>query len=216
MPKKIKSTKSKKNVVIVDGGQDNSKKKKKSLKNVKIEEESDDFELSNLKKGDDENLDNLEVETEESDTLSDNENEIDDEDKEISSDKEYDDNEDQESKDEDYNEKCIYNFAEDEEDEVDVEFVFDDDEDEKQDKNIVPKDKRVTKPILLKYERVRLLGDRTQQLALGAKPMIKNIKGLSSKEIAELELKNNVIPLILERPLPNGKKERWYIRELEH
>ena len=69
---------------------------------------------------------------------------------------------------------------------------------------------------MLKYERVRLLGDRAQQLALGAKPMLKNIEGLSTKEIAELEIKNNVIPLIIERPLPNGKKERWYISELEH
>lgn len=81
---------------------------------------------------------------------------------------------------------------------------------------IVPNDKRITKPFLTKYERVRLTGDRTRQLASGAKPMVKNIQNMSSLEIAKLEIEKNVIPLIIERPLPNGLKERWYIHELEH
>ena len=77
------------------------------------------------------------------------------------------------------------------------------------------KNVRLTKPILTKYEFVRILTDRTKQLAQGAKPMLKNINGLSSKEIAKLELKNKTVPLIIERPIPNSNVERWKLSELE-
>ena len=112
-----------------------------------------------------------------------------------------------------YDEKCVYKYADNDSD--DEEIVFDDDGLEII-SEIISADKRRTKPILFKYERVRLLGDRAQQLTLGAKPMIKNVEGLTPKEIAELEIEQNVIPLIIQRPLPNGKKERWYIKELKH
>ena len=45
--------------------------------------------------------------------------------------------------------------------------------------------------------------------------MLKNIMDLSSKEIAKLELKNKIIPLIIERPIPNSGVERWKLSELE-
>ena len=45
--------------------------------------------------------------------------------------------------------------------------------------------------------------------------MIKNYTGLSSKEIALEELKNKVIPLIIERPIPNAGIEKWKLSELE-
>lgn len=110
---------------------------------------------------------------------------------------------------------CMYNYADNSE-EDEHEIVFDDDDEVETLSEIMPDDKRCTKPILFKYERVRLLCDRTQQLTLGAKPMVKNVGGLTAKEIAELEIELNVIPLIIQRPLPNGKKERWYIHELKH
>lgn len=78
----------------------------------------------------------------------------------------------------------------------------------------VPDDQRITKQYLTKYERVRILGIRAKQLSLGAKPMIKNVIHLDPKEIAKLELQMGVIPLIIERPLPTGQKERWRINEL--
>lgn len=110
--------------------------------------------------------------------------------------------------------KCLYKYADDKSDEEFDDFY--DDENEKPTKAIyVSDDERITKPFLFKYERVRLLGIRTRQLALGAKPMIKNSDNLSSKEIAELEIKFNVIPLKIVRPLPNGKKEKWKISELK-
>jgi DNA-directed RNA polymerase subunit K/omega len=74
---------------------------------------------------------------------------------------------------------------------------------------------RVSKPFLSKYERVRIISTRTKQLLQGSKPMIKNCHGLSSKEIALLELENKVIPLIIERPIPNSAPERWKLSELE-
>ena len=45
--------------------------------------------------------------------------------------------------------------------------------------------------------------------------MIKNTTGLSHKEIAILELKNKLIPLIIERPIPNVGVEKWKLSELE-
>ena len=65
------------------------------------------------------------------------------------------------------------------------------------------------------YEFVRLIGTRTKQLSMGAKPMIKNHRGLSSKDIAIEELKNNTLPLIIKRPMPDNKFELWKINELE-
>ena len=110
--------------------------------------------------------------------------------------------------------KCPYNFVDDNSEEEETEIIFDDDIIPEISDIVLP-EQRKSKPFLTKYERVRLLGDRTQQLTLGAKPMVKVMENLTPKQIAELELLNNVIPLIIQRPLPNGKKERWYVRELK-
>jgi DNA-directed RNA polymerase subunit K/omega len=104
--------------------------------------------------------------------------------------------------------KCYSKYASVDED-IDLDEIFGD-EPVSTIKNI-----RLSKPILTKYERVRLMSDRTKQLAQGAKPMLKNTEGLSSKEIALLELKHKVIPLIIERPVPNSGVERWKLSELE-
>lgn len=75
---------------------------------------------------------------------------------------------------------------------------------------------RITRPILTKYERVRLIAERTKHLSLGAKPMIKNTDGLSAQHVAELELEKDVIPIIIIRPLPNNITEQWKVTELKH
>lgn len=90
---------------------------------------------------------------------------------------------------------------------------------------IVDENERISKPVLTKYERVGLLTTRTAQLKRGAKPMIKSkdidINTLPKNEIARLELKHKVIPLVIQRPLPTLdsegrlKKEQWKITELE-
>lgn len=82
-------------------------------------------------------------------------------------------------------------------------------------KRIVKPDERITKPVLFKYERVRILSERRQQLIHGAKPMIRVPKQISEREIADLELKARVIPFIISRTLPNGDTEHWRLDELE-
>jgi DNA-directed RNA polymerase subunit K/omega len=67
---------------------------------------------------------------------------------------------------------------------------------------------------LTKYEMVRILGERTKQLTMGAKPLIKNYDSLTYDKIAEEELKLNMIPFKIKRPLPNGKFEIWTLEEL--
>ena len=73
---------------------------------------------------------------------------------------------------------------------------------------------RISAARLTKYEMVRILGERTKQLTMGAKPLIKNYQGLSYEKIAEEELLLNMIPYKIRRPLPNGKYELWQLEEL--
>jgi DNA-directed RNA polymerase subunit K/omega len=78
----------------------------------------------------------------------------------------------------------------------------------------VKKEERISAKKLTKYEMVRILGERQKQLTMGAKPLIKNFQGLSYDKIAEEELKLNMIPFKIRRPLPNGKYELWTLDEL--
>jgi len=78
----------------------------------------------------------------------------------------------------------------------------------------VKKEERQSSAKLTKYEMVRILGERTKQLTMGAKPLIKNYKGLPYDKISEEELKLNMIPFKIRRPLPNGKYELWNLEEL--
>lgn len=59
---------------------------------------------------------------------------------------------------------------------------------------------------LTKYEKARILGIRALQLSRGAPPMISVTTNLTHvMDIAEEELKQNKLPFIIRRPLPNGK-----------
>jgi DNA-directed RNA polymerase subunit K/omega len=74
-----------------------------------------------------------------------------------------------------------------------------------------------TLPILTKYEKTRILGERARQIEEGSQPLI-DIKPeiIDSYVIAEIELKEKAIPFILERPLPNGGCEYWRLADLEY
>jgi DNA-directed RNA polymerase subunit K/omega len=74
---------------------------------------------------------------------------------------------------------------------------------------------RISLNRLTKYEMVRILGERTKQITMGAKPLIKNTKNLTNEQIVNEEFKNNMIPFKIKRPLPNGKFEIWTLDELE-
>ena len=195
-------------------------KKNKSKKNL----DDSDVEESDEEVEDEENSDE-EVEDEElqeDDNISNNENNEDDNksfNEESDDEKSYSDKSDNDSKDENdddnyidnqetLSKKCIKKYVS-MEDDINLEEIFAD-----EDNNIIKQD-RITKPILTKYEKVRILSTRIKQLAQGAKPMLKNYSGLSSKEMALEELKNKIIPIIIERPVPNVGIEKWKLSELE-
>jgi DNA-directed RNA polymerase subunit K/omega len=214
------------------GGKNNVKNIKKT--NKKHKDNYDDSEFGSDNSDFDEDEEDEEDEDEDENELDDNDNANDD-DNDNDNDN---DNDDNSEKDDNYSEKsekesnagddevgdddknyiddeealktkCYSKYAKVDYDDLDLDEMFGD-EPILLDKNI-----RVSKPVLTKYEFVRLLTDRTKQLAQGAKHMLKNTQELSSKEIAKLEIKEGVIPLIIERPIPNSKSERWKVSELQ-
>jgi len=73
-----------------------------------------------------------------------------------------------------------------------------------------------TLPILTKYEKTRIIGQRAKQINHGATPYIDIPEGvIDGYIIAEMELKAKRIPFIIQRPLPNGSKEFWKLEDLE-
>ena len=73
-----------------------------------------------------------------------------------------------------------------------------------------------TIPHLTKYERTRILGQRSKQIESGSNPFIKVPEHvIDSYIIAELELKAKKIPFIIRRPIPNGGCEYWKLDDLE-
>lgn len=82
--------------------------------------------------------------------------------------------------------------------------------------NLIIDENHKTIPILTKYEKTRILGQRAKQINNGSKPFINLPESIiDGYTIAELELKEKKIPFIIRRPLPNGKSEYWKIKDLE-
>jgi len=73
-----------------------------------------------------------------------------------------------------------------------------------------------TVPFLTKYERARILGQRSKQIECGAKPLVKVPENIiDGYVIAELELEQKTIPFIIRRPIPSGGSEYWNLKDLE-
>ena len=81
-------------------------------------------------------------------------------------------------------------------------------------KKFIDPEDRVSPSLLTQYEMVRIIGERTKQLMEGAKPLVKNYQGLAYDKIAIEELKNNMVPFKIVRPMPNGTLELWRLEEL--
>jgi DNA-directed RNA polymerase I, II, and III subunit RPABC2 len=82
--------------------------------------------------------------------------------------------------------------------------------------NRIIDENHLTSPFLSKYERTRILGQRAKQINIGHKPYVKVPPGIiDGYLIAELELKEKKIPVIIRRPLPGGKSEYWKLQDLE-
>lgn len=83
-------------------------------------------------------------------------------------------------------------------------------------KNTIIDSNHKTNPFLTKYEKTKIIGQRTKQLNLGTKPLVPGTNNIIDNYlIAQLELKEKVIPVIIRRPLPGGKSEYWKLKDLE-
>ena len=72
-----------------------------------------------------------------------------------------------------------------------------------------------TRPFLNKYEKTAIISERSQQIANGAKALLKNPESYNSVyEIALEELRQKKIPFIIGRPYSNGI-EYWKLEDLE-
>ena len=73
-----------------------------------------------------------------------------------------------------------------------------------------------TLPILSRYEKARILGERAEQINSGAQPFIEiESSMIDGYLIALKELEQKKIPFIIQRPLPNGGCEYWRLVDLE-
>lgn len=81
---------------------------------------------------------------------------------------------------------------------------------------VIVDDLHKTIPIMTKYEKTRILGQRAKQLNEGAQPFIKiDSTVIDGYLIAMKELEQKKTPFIIRRPLPNGGSEYWRIQDLE-
>jgi len=78
---------------------------------------------------------------------------------------------------------------------------------------------KISKPIMTIYEFDKIIGMRTQQLSSGGKSYIKDIKNISSnmelRQVALQELIQGKLPYIIERNMPNKKKEYYRVKDLD-
>ncbi len=73
-----------------------------------------------------------------------------------------------------------------------------------------------TLPFITRYEKARIIGERTKQLNAGATPMVKHEPSvIDGYLIALKEFEEKKIPFIVKRPLPNGGCEYWKFADLE-
>jgi DNA-directed RNA polymerase subunit K/omega len=74
----------------------------------------------------------------------------------------------------------------------------------------------ITKPVITKYEKTKILGLRMEQLARGAPTLIdpEKDKCTSIQEIAVRELEQRKIPFMIVRTIPNGQKEYWRLEDM--
>lgn len=80
--------------------------------------------------------------------------------------------------------------------------------------------KNVSNPVMTKYERATILGQRIEQLARGSQAFVDvaNLgttkEDVTSELIAERELLERKLPFVIKRTLPNGKPEYWRIKDM--
>merc|ERR1719445_2646133 len=86
---------------------------------------------------------------------------------------------------------------------------------EEMDEEAKKKEARITTPYMTKYEKARILGTRALQISMGAPVMVELVGETDPLEIAQKELKERKIPMIIRRFLPDGTYEDWKVSELK-
>lgn len=86
---------------------------------------------------------------------------------------------------------------------------------EEMDEEAKKKAARITTPYLTKYEKARILGTRALQISMGAPVMVEMVGETDPLEIAQKELRERKIPMIIRRFLPDGTFEDWKVSELK-
>jgi DNA-directed RNA polymerase subunit K/omega len=81
-------------------------------------------------------------------------------------------------------------------------------------------DTKISKPIMTIYEFDKIIALRTQQIASGAPLFINDIttdvkSNMELRQIALKELTEGRLPFMIERKLPNNKKEYYRVRDLD-
>ena len=86
----------------------------------------------------------------------------------------------------------------------------------KDDKGFIKDLLHKTTPILSKYEYTNIIGIRAKQLSDGAPPLIElSEEIIDNYIIADIELRQKVLPFIIKRPLGHGGCEYWKVSDLE-
>lgn len=80
---------------------------------------------------------------------------------------------------------------------------------------LVNSEQKISKPILTKYEKSKIIGISAQQIESGRKPSLEIPSNLSNPlDIAEYELIKKKTPFIIKRKMPNNKFEYFTIDQL--
>lgn len=75
--------------------------------------------------------------------------------------------------------------------------------------------KNITRNVLTRYEKTKIIGLRMEQLARGAHCYLeKPTLSMTLREIAMKELEQNKLPFMVVRILPNGEKEYWRLKDM--
>ncbi len=77
----------------------------------------------------------------------------------------------------------------------------------------VPNLNRIARRVMTRFERCNIIGTRAQQIALGAEPLIDPEGELDPLIIAEKELAQYKIPMVIRRYLPDGTFEDWAVQD---
>ena len=176
------------------------------------EEYDEEIDEDNNENKDDNKNDN----EDEYDEYKDDDEDKDDDDDDIEDENDNDDNDDNDDIEDDDIEKNI-----DEDDEFNIDdciYNYDDMIDDKYlDKKPVEvlKEDRITDPQMTYYEKIRIIGIRSKQIAMGSKVMVKYDNDIGAVELAKYELENKTTPLIIKRLLPDNTYELWKINELK-